>query len=87
MKSFLPGLKNWNIFATDLKSRKYLDEISFDINSRYLFIFGNKANGISPEILSLPQLEKIRIRGYSECESLNVGVSAGIVLSKIKYQK
>ena len=44
-----------------------------------VLIVGNESEGISPKICS-PVYDKIKIKGYSECESLNAAVSFGIAL-------
>lgn len=77
----------WKLYATDLKANKYLDEIDFGVTKKNIFVFGNEANGISREILSNPLFKKIKIKGHSSCESLNVGVSVGIVLDYILNRK
>ena len=76
----------FEIYATDLKSEKYIDKFSFIKKEQILVIFGNEANGINPEILLNPNVKRIKIHGFSKCESLNVGVSVGIILSRIKNQ-
>ncbi|HEY5533542.1 MAG TPA: RNA methyltransferase [Ignavibacteria bacterium] len=85
----LKGLSNigWKLYATDLKANKYLDEIDFGVTKKNIFVFGNEANGISTEILSNPLFKKIKIKGHSSCESLNIGVSVGIVLDYILNRK
>jgi len=53
----------------------------FQINSsmtQYLII-GNEGRGIRNEILTIPGLRKIQIRGFGKAESLNASVAAGIL--------
>ncbi len=51
------------------------------ISENSLIVFGNESHGISKEILSLIK-EKITIQKIGEAESLNVAVSAAIILNK-----
>ena len=51
------------------------------ISDDQLIVFGNESHGISQEILSLIK-EKITIQKIGEAESLNVAVSAAIILNK-----
>ncbi len=48
-------------------------------NEKSVFVFGNESEGISEHILN-KGYDTLKIDGYSDCESLNVGVAAGIVL-------
>lgn len=47
-----------------------------------ILVFGNEARGISAGILGT-DFAKVKIKGYSECESLNVAISCGIVLYEL----
>lgn len=78
---FIKSLKQNNIkvYGTDLKGSKLLNEI--ETPSSYALIFGNEGAGVRKEILDLCD-EKILIEMSSNCESLNVGISAGIILYK-----
>jgi TrmH family RNA methyltransferase len=49
-----------------------------------VLVFGNEANGISGEIQNNADYKQIKIESYTECESLNVAVSAGIIISEFK---
>ena len=51
------------------------------VNNNSLIIFGNESNGISEEINNVIS-ERITINKIGEAESLNVAVSAGIILNK-----
>ena len=46
-----------------------------------LIVFGNESNGISEEIINVI-FERITINKIGEAESLNVAVSAAIILNK-----
>jgi len=72
---------DYEIIVTDLNGNN-LNDYKINKNKKYFIIFGNEANGISNEILSLKDIKKIKINSYSDCESLNVSVSAGIVLNE-----
>ena len=50
-----------------------------DIEDRLGIVFGNEANGIRDDVLSICD-ETIRIPIYGKAESLNVSVSSGIIL-------
>jgi len=79
----LQNLNNdgFDVFLLDLKTSKLLDSINF--KNKNIFVFGNESTGISKELLNL-NFEKIKIKGYSQCESLNVSISTAITLSYYK---
>lgn len=76
----------YKIILTGLNSQIFLDEYKINRKNKYIIVFGNEANGISRNILGNKNYEIIKIRGYSECESLNISVSAGIVLNTFQRQ-
>ncbi len=68
---------NIRLIGTSLIESKNLESLKkYD---KYAIIFGNEGNGIRKEILDLCD-ENVRIDMCNKCESLNVGVSSGIVL-------
>ncbi len=69
--------KHIKVIGTSLKKSKSLEEL--EKTEEFAIIFGNEGNGVREEILSMCD-EIIRIDMNSTCESLNVGVSASIVL-------
>jgi len=71
--------KEAKIFAATLSGKIPLNQIDFP--KKTIIIFGNESRGIRPEILSLADFEFI-IEGEGFAESLNVAISAGIVLYK-----
>ena len=74
--------KNIPIYGAVLNGKKLKNEII----DRGIFVFGSESNGISEDILKKIQF-KIKIPKHSEAvktESLNLSVSLGIVLSKIR---
>ena len=79
LESVIKDLKGMNIkvIGTSLKSSISLEKASKE--SDYAIILGNEGNGVSKSILDLCD-EILRIDMNDKCESLNVGVSAGIIL-------
>lgn len=71
----------YNICLFTLGGETYLDELKK--SSRSVIVFGSEAHGISDEITS-GDFIKVKIRGYSDCESLNVAISSGIVLYHLR---
>ncbi len=71
-------LKGFQVFLFDLKAEIILDKACF--GEKNVFVFGNESEGISPKLLTLP-FERVKIKGYSNCESLNIAVSCGIALN------
>ncbi len=69
--------KHIKVIGTSLKKSKSLEEL--EKTEEFAIIFGNEGNGVREEILSMCD-EIIRIDMNPTCESLNVGVSASIVL-------
>lgn len=73
-------LKNdFQVYITSLKTTNYSDTMKFKDN-KAMFVFGNESSGVSGNLLNIPGSEKVKIRGFSKCESLNVAVSSGIIL-------
>lgn len=68
---------NIKIIGTSLQKSISLDKLEKTEN--YAIILGNEGNGVRNEILNLCD-QIIRIDMDSKCESLNVGVGAGIIL-------
>ena len=79
--------KGYDVLLSDLNSENYLDEFILNINKKYVIVFGNEANGISKDILKNSDFRKLKIRGFSDCESLNLSVSAGIILYSFRDLK
>ena len=69
--------KNIKIYGTSLKSSISLQNMPK--SDKYAIVFGNEGNGVSERVLNKCDMN-IRIDMNSSCESLNVGVSSGIVL-------
>lgn len=71
----------YGIFLFTADGNKYLDEIKSPGKS--VIVIGNEAEGISTEILAL-NFPSIKIRGFSNCESLNAAVSSAVGLYHFK---
>ncbi|HEX2787798.1 MAG TPA: RNA methyltransferase [Ignavibacteria bacterium] len=71
--------RDYKIFLTDLSASKSLEDVNINKSDKIILAFGNEASGLSTDLLSLG-FEKIKIKGFSDCESLNLSVSAGITL-------
>ncbi|MDD6272873.1 MAG: RNA methyltransferase [bacterium] len=69
--------KNIKLIGTSLSLSKELEQI--EKSEEYAIIFGNEGNGVSKKILDLCD-DIVRIDMENKCESLNVGVSSGIIL-------
>ncbi len=75
-------LKNdgYEILAIEQSSLSVsLNSFSPSISKNYLLILGNEVDGVNPEILALCE-NHLEIPQFGEKKSLNVSVSAGIVL-------
>lgn len=68
---------NIKVYGTSLNSSISLENMLK--SDKFAIIFGNEGNGISENILKKCDMN-IRIDMSDKCESLNVGVSSGIVL-------
>ena len=79
LESIIDKLKenNIKIYGTSLKSSISLENMPK--SDKFAIIFGNEGNGVSDNILSKCDIN-VRIDMERDCESLNVGVSSGIVL-------
>lgn len=74
----------FSILLSHLNSVENLSELNKSDSENYLVVFGNEANGISKAISENKNYRKFRIKGFSECESLNAAVAAGIVLYELR---
>lgn len=73
---------NYEILLADQTGDKQFSDVKSTTRNMIL-VLGNEASGISKEILENKNYNKIRIKGRSNCESLNVAVAAGILISEI----
>lgn len=74
----------YEIILTTLESNKYLSNFKHNKEDNVIIVFGNEANGISEELLSLPSVKNMMIQGFSNCESLNIAQSVAIFLYHFK---
>ncbi|MBX7046675.1 MAG: RNA methyltransferase [Ignavibacteria bacterium] len=81
----LSGLQpeGYKVLLTDLDTENILSEYTINKQDKYVLVFGSEANGISDD-LKRRNFERIKIEGYSPCESLNLAVSAGILMRAFK---
>ena len=79
IEKIIKSLKNRKIkiIGTSLNTNTSL--ITLEKNEDYAIILGNEGNGVKNNILDLCD-EVIKIDMNENCESLNVGVSSGIIL-------
>ncbi len=78
LKTFISeNYKDFEIFGASLDTDKMLTGLGHD--QKFGIIFGNEANGISPELEEVINT-MFRIEGNTESESLNVSVAVGISL-------
>lgn len=74
---------DYEILVTDLKSQKSISEMDFSKEKNYVIVLGNESSGVSGIIKENKDYTKVKIDGFSGCESLNVSVTAGIILYEI----
>ncbi len=74
----------FEIFLADAKALNTLSILEVRTGSNFAVVFGNEANGISQMISGNENYTRIKVRGHSDCESLNVAVTAGIILNSLK---
>ena len=80
INEFLNNLDNsYTKITTDVKNGKNIKEIKFD---KCAIVIGNEGSGVSSEVSSLCD-EKVYINMSSNCESLNAGVSASILMYEV----
>lgn len=71
---------NYTIYGTDVVNGINVKDVKKD--GKYAIIMGNEGNGISPEVKNKVD-KNIYIDMNKKCESLNVGVSASIILYEL----
>jgi len=77
---FIYNNQDYQLFATDLLSKKELKDLNLDYN-KIGIILGNEGTGISKEVLNLvPNKFKIKMKNM---ESLNVGVAGSVIMYEI----
>lgn len=80
LPEFLPTLKEYIIYGTDVTNGINIKEESFSNN--IAVIIGNEGQGISKEVKTLCQ-KNIYLPMNSNCESLNAAVAASIIMYEI----
>lgn len=83
LKTKLKGFSKsgFDVFVTSLDGKPLSSEVKTD---KCVLVFGNEANGVSYGIQENKDYKQIKIESYTECESLNVAVSAGILISEFR---
>ncbi|WP_413852995.1 TrmH family RNA methyltransferase [Candidatus Ruminimicrobium bovinum] len=76
--------KNITVYSLDLKAKKYISQIKFNMSAA--IIIGNEAKGIEKSIIEKSD-EKIKIKMTKNIESLNASVACSIALYEISKQK
>ena len=71
---------NYTIYGTNVINGIDIKDVKKD--EKYAIIMGNEGNGISKEVSSLVD-KNIYIKMNENCESLNVAVSASIILYEL----
>lgn len=81
MRSLLRG---YRIFATTLEGDLEPLELGRHLSGKDAFVFGNEARGISEAVLAVAD-RRVRIPMAPQVNSLNVGVSVGIILHAVAH--
>jgi RNA methyltransferase, TrmH family len=74
----------FKVYLLDVQAGRMLETV--DKKEKSVFVFGNESEGVSSDLLE-SGFERVKIKGYSGCESLNVAVSCGIVLFDFKSSR
>ena len=81
LESFILKLKDYTIIGTDVNNGNLISE--FKKEEKFAIIMGNEGNGISNKVKALCT-KNIYIPMNKDCESLNVGVAASIILYELR---
>jgi len=83
LKEFIPTLKNdYTLITTDVNGGKDIRNIKYQ---NIALVIGNEGNGVSQEIADLCG-EKVYIKMNNNCESLNAGVCASILMYEVSHE-
>ena len=83
INKFLNNLdKSYTKITTDVKNGKNIKEIKF---AKCAIVIGNEGSGVSKEISNICD-EKVYINMNNNCESLNAGVSASILMYEVNNE-
>lgn len=79
----IPKIKEngYTVYATTVNGKGY-----FENDSKIALVIGNEGNGIKEDILNLCD-KNITIKMNKECESLNAGVAASILMYELGVRK
>ena len=79
VKDYILKLKarNYQIIGTDVREGLNLNTVK--ANEKRAVLIGNESGGVGDELLNMCDI-KVNIKMNGKCESLNVGVAAGIIL-------
>jgi len=72
----------YKLITTDVNNGKDIKDINFD---KVALVIGNEGNGVSEEIANKCH-EKVYIKMNSNCESLNAGVCASILMYEVSHE-
>lgn len=75
--------KGYSLYVSTPYCNDSINELCIG-NDKNVIIFGNESTGVSNQFLESKKFIKIKIDGYSNCESLNVSISAGIIINKFR---
>lgn len=83
LKEFIPTLKNdYTLITTDVNGGKDIRNIKYQ---NIALVIGNEGNGVSQEIADLCD-EKVYIKMNNNCESLNAGICASILMYEVSHE-
>lgn len=74
--------KDYTLITTDVLNGKDIKMINY---KKCAIVIGNEGNGVSEEVASLCQ-EKVYIKMNNNCESLNAGVCASILMYEVNHE-
>lgn len=72
--------KKFKIFLTTSHNAEEITNYNLKRSGKTAFVFGNEASGIDKRILENCNYKKIKIKSFTECESLNVSSAAAVIL-------
>jgi len=83
LKEFISNLSNdYTLITTDVHNGRDIKDIKFN---KCAIVIGNEGKGVSTEISELCD-EKVYIRMNPNCESLNAGVCASILMYEVNHE-
>lgn len=83
LKEFIPSIKNeYTLVTTNVNEGKDIRNINYQ---NIAIVIGNEGSGVSKEIADLCE-EKVYIKMNSNCESLNAGVCASILMYEVSHE-